>query len=102
MLSVRVSLLQMASALPAHLGTGPWYLTELLIPALLRGKETSADGYARVITTSSSGAYFTPLHWGTFTDTPERKKIPTMVLYFQSKLVWYLSLSLKSVPHLSS
>lgn len=65
---------------------GHWYLTELLIPALLRGRESSPDGHSRVITTSSAGAYFTSLHWGTFDDVPERKKMPTMTLYFQSKL----------------
>ncbi|KAJ3541899.1 hypothetical protein NM688_g6029 [Phlebia brevispora] len=39
---------------------GHWYFTELLMPALFRGKESSPDGHARVITTSSAGAYFGP------------------------------------------
>ncbi|KAI0792827.1 NAD(P)-binding protein [Abortiporus biennis] len=64
---------------------GHWYFTELLMPALFAGKETSPDGYARVITTSSSGAYFDTLHFETFKDGPERKKLGTQSLYFQSK-----------------
>ena len=36
---------------------GHFYFTELLIPVLVAGAKTSPDGHARVITTSSSGAY---------------------------------------------
>lgn len=65
---------------------GPWYFTKLLMPALLRGKTSSPDGHARIITTSSSGAFLSTIHWGTFIDTPKRRKLDTMTLYFQSKL----------------
>ncbi|KAI0796199.1 NAD(P)-binding protein [Abortiporus biennis] len=64
---------------------GHWYFTELLMPALLAGKATSSDGYARVITLSSSGAYIYTLNWDTFKDGPERRKMSTYNLYFQSK-----------------
>lgn len=66
---------------------GHFYLTELLIPALLAGKETSPDGYARVITTSSSASYGFTIDWDTFTDGPARRKLKTQTLYFQSKFV---------------
>ena len=69
---------------------GHWYLTELMMPALLRGKETASDGHARVITTSSSTAYYSPFRWDAFTDTPERRKLHPMTLYMISKLVWML------------
>ncbi|KAH8082451.1 NAD-P-binding protein [Cristinia sonorae] len=65
---------------------GHYYFTELLIPALLAGKETSPDGHARVITTSSSGSYMGPLLWDTFTDGPVRRKTSPDNLYFSSKL----------------
>ncbi|TFK84293.1 NAD(P)-binding protein [Polyporus arcularius HHB13444] len=64
---------------------GHWYLTELLMPALLAGVETSPDHHARVITTSSGGAYFTTLNFDTLTDTPSRKKVTPEMLYYQSK-----------------
>lgn len=66
---------------------GHYYFTELLMPALLAGVKTSPDQHARVITTASSGAYFDTLHWDTFKDTPERKKLSKQNLYFQSKHV---------------
>ncbi|GJE99310.1 NAD(P)-binding protein [Phanerochaete sordida] len=72
-----------------HFGTnviGPWYFTKLLMPALLRGRASSPDQHARVITTSSAGAYMSSLHWDTFTDTPARRKLHPGILYFQSKL----------------
>ncbi|GJE99309.1 NAD(P)-binding protein [Phanerochaete sordida] len=65
---------------------GPWYFAKLLMPALLRGKASSLDGHARIITTSSADAYLSSIHWGTFIDSPARKKLDTMTLYFQSKL----------------
>ena len=66
---------------------GHFYFTELLIPALVAGAKSSPDQHARVVTTSSSGAYFNTLHWETFKDTPERRKLTTEALYFQSKHV---------------
>lgn len=66
---------------------GHFYFTELLMPALLAGKETSLDGHARVVTTSSSGAYFHTLKWDTFVDGPARLQMSTQDLYYQSKFV---------------
>ncbi len=66
---------------------GHWYFAKLLLPALLRGKETSPDHHARIITTSSSVAYFTTLHWDTFKDGPARKALGSQMLYSQSKFV---------------
>ncbi|RDX48783.1 NAD(P)-binding protein [Lentinus brumalis] len=64
---------------------GHWYFTELLMPALLAGVETSPDHHARVITTSSSAAYAQTIKWDTLKDTPARKKQSTEDLYGQSK-----------------
>ena len=66
---------------------GHWYLTELLMPALIAGVETSPDHHARVITTSSSGAYQGTIKWDTLKDTPARRKQSTANLYYQSKFV---------------
>ena len=66
---------------------GHWYLTELLMPALLSGAKTSPDKHARVITTASSGAYLDTLHFETFRDGPARRKMSTEALYYQTKHV---------------
>ena len=66
---------------------GHFYLTELLMPTLRAGAKTAPGGRARVITTSSSGAYLGALDYSTFKDTPERKKMSKECLYYQSKLV---------------
>ena len=66
---------------------GPWYFTELLMPALLAGVQTSPDHHARVVTTSSSGAYLGTIDFDTFKDTPKRRKLNAGDLYAQSKLV---------------
>ncbi|KAI0355004.1 NAD(P)-binding protein [Trametes cingulata] len=65
---------------------GHFYFTELLMPALIAGVSSSPDHHTRVITTSSSGAYFDTLHWDTFKDGPARRKMNSQTLYFQSKL----------------
>ncbi|OBZ71335.1 hypothetical protein A0H81_08860 [Grifola frondosa] len=64
---------------------GHFFFTELLIPALIAGKETSPDHHARVITTSSSGAYMYTINWDTFRDGPARRKLSSQQLYYQSK-----------------
>ncbi len=66
---------------------GHWYFTELLMPALLAGVETSPDRHARVVTTSSSAAYSQTINWDTLKDGPARKKQSTENLYGQSKFV---------------
>ncbi|OCH84298.1 NAD(P)-binding protein [Obba rivulosa] len=73
-----------------QLGTnvlGHWYFTQLLIPALLAGKETSPDGHARIVTTSSSFAYLFTVNWESFRDGPVRRKVGTQMLYAQSKFL---------------
>ncbi|KIP08126.1 hypothetical protein PHLGIDRAFT_70021 [Phlebiopsis gigantea 11061_1 CR5-6] len=66
---------------------GHFFLTELLVLALAAGAKTSPDGHARVVTTSSSGAYFASgLQWETFKAHPNRHKMGPKALYFQSKL----------------
>ncbi|KAI1790007.1 NAD(P)-binding protein [Ganoderma leucocontextum] len=64
---------------------GPFYFTELLMPALLAGVKTSPDHHARIVTTSSIVAYVETLHYETFKDGPERRKMSTQALYHQSK-----------------
>ncbi|KAG8901966.1 hypothetical protein FRB99_004984 [Tulasnella sp. 403] len=65
---------------------GHAHFTLLLIPELLAGAKSSADGKARVVNTSSNGAYLHPkILWDTLTDTTERKNLGSRYLYFQSK-----------------
>ena len=66
---------------------GHFYLTELLMPALVEGVKTSPDNHARVVTTASSAAYLGTLQWDSFKDGPARRKLSTGDLYNQSKLV---------------
>ena len=67
--------------------SGHFLFTQLLLPALLAGKETSADKFARVIWLSSYTAYMGPLRYNTFKDGPARKKAGYGLMYFQSKYV---------------
>ncbi|KAF7789134.1 hypothetical protein EIP86_000069 [Pleurotus ostreatoroseus] len=65
---------------------GPFFFTELLMPALVEGAKSSPDGHARVVTTSSSAAYLGVLHYETMRDNLEaRKKLGSPGLYYQSK-----------------
>ncbi|EKM52468.1 uncharacterized protein PHACADRAFT_260896 [Phanerochaete carnosa HHB-10118-sp] len=67
---------------------GHWYFTELLLPALQAGARSSPDGYARVATTSSSGAHIAkPVDWNTFREHPSRHKLGANSLYAQSKML---------------
>lgn len=63
----------------------PFLLTKLLMPALIAGIRSSYDGKARVVTTSSMGAYFDVIHWNTFRPGPDRDKLSIESLYYQSK-----------------
>ncbi|TFK84291.1 NAD(P)-binding protein [Polyporus arcularius HHB13444] len=65
---------------------GHFYLTELLMPALLAGVVSSPDHHTRVVTTSSSGAYLGHIRWDTLKDSPARRKLRLEQLYYQSKL----------------
>ena len=53
---------------------GHFYFTELLMPALTAGAQSSPDHHARVVTTSSSGAYLGKLEYGTMKDGAARTK----------------------------
>ena len=66
---------------------GHWYFTELLMPALLAGVQTSPDHHARIITTSSSGAYLNTVDFDALKDGPVRRKSNPVSLYAQSKFV---------------
>jgi len=67
---------------------GHFYFTKLLIPALLAGAQSSPDGKARVVNTSSSASLFIgEVDFNTLKDTPARKKRAPEMLYSQSKLV---------------
>ncbi len=65
---------------------GHFLLTQLLLPALLKGKATSGDDHARVVTTSSPYAYVGHIDFDTFKDGPARQNMSTEALYQQSKL----------------
>ncbi|KAG5719733.1 hypothetical protein E4T56_gene18524 [Termitomyces sp. T112] len=64
---------------------GHFYLTKLLLPALLAGAKSSPDGKARVVNTSSSVHLSGSLNFNTFKDSPKRRKTFSISLYSQSK-----------------
>ena len=66
---------------------GHFYFTELLMPALFAGAQTSPDDHARVVTTASMAAYMQTLEYDTFRDGPARRALGTVKLYNQSKHV---------------
>lgn len=66
---------------------GHYYLTMLVMPALLAGTKTSGDGHARVVNTSSSGHMFYGINFNSFRDGSARRKMRSSRLYFQSKTV---------------
>ncbi|CAA7268672.1 unnamed protein product [Cyclocybe aegerita] len=66
---------------------GHFYLTQLLLPALLAAAKTSPDGTARVVNTSAAAVYFTSkVDFNTLKDTRVRRKKGVSNLYAQSKL----------------
>ena len=66
---------------------GHFYLPELLLPALSAGARASTDQHARVVTTSSSGAYMGNIVFDAFRDSDARRAIHPEMMYFMSKLV---------------
>ncbi|KAG8916473.1 hypothetical protein FRC02_003808 [Tulasnella sp. 418] len=69
---------------------GPAHFTLCLIPELIAGAKTSGDGKARVIHTSSNGAYLVGdegVQYDTLRgkDNPNRYKMGTKQLYYQTK-----------------
>ncbi|KJA23089.1 hypothetical protein HYPSUDRAFT_40211 [Hypholoma sublateritium FD-334 SS-4] len=66
---------------------GHFYFTQLLLPVLLAGAQSSADKKARVVNTSSITS--TTVHgidFNTLKDSPARQKLGLAALYSQSKL----------------
>lgn len=67
---------------------GPFFLTKLLMPAILAGKETHPDHHSRIITVSSSASHLCGgIKFDTFKDGPARRKLSPMEHYSQTKLV---------------
>ncbi|KAI0052001.1 NAD-P-binding protein [Auriscalpium vulgare] len=66
---------------------GHFFLTQLLLPALLAATSASpAHEKARVVTTSSSGSFLTnDVFWDSIVDGPARRKRQPYPLYFSSK-----------------
>jgi retinol dehydrogenase 12 len=65
---------------------GHWYLTQLLMPALLVAG--TPEKKARVVDVSSVGAYASKaMNYQSLREGPARRKIYTWDLYAQSKLV---------------
>jgi NAD(P)-dependent dehydrogenase (short-subunit alcohol dehydrogenase family) len=79
---------------------GHFYFTKIIMPALLAGAAQSPDGTARIVNTSSNAHWFGSLDYNTFKDSPARKKMSTMALYAQSKLVSFVCIVL--APFLNS
>ncbi|KAJ7043675.1 hypothetical protein C8F04DRAFT_1072931 [Mycena alexandri] len=72
---------------------GPFYFTKLLLPALLAGAKSSADGKARIVNTSSGMHLMNKLDFKVILDDTKRKKAGSQLLYSLSKfaLVTYSS-----------
>jgi len=64
---------------------GHFYLTNLVMPALLAAAATSPDGTARVVNTASTAHWATGLDYNTFRDSPARRKMNKWMRYSQSK-----------------
>ncbi|KZP18941.1 NAD(P)-binding protein [Athelia psychrophila] len=64
---------------------GPYFLTTLLMPALLAGAKSSADGKARIVTISSVIHQLGRIDFDTLLDGPARIKLGQAGLYIQSK-----------------
>ncbi|KAF8073741.1 hypothetical protein FPV67DRAFT_1479100 [Lyophyllum atratum] len=64
---------------------GHFYLTTLLLPALIAGAKSRPDGKARVLNTSSAAHVMGSLDFNTFKDSPKRRKTFSSTLYSQSK-----------------
>jgi retinol dehydrogenase-12 len=67
---------------------GHYFFTILLLPTLIATAKGSPDGHARVINTSTVGHFFAGgIDWKSLKAGPERDKLTTEALYYQSKLV---------------
>jgi NAD(P)-dependent dehydrogenase (short-subunit alcohol dehydrogenase family) len=66
---------------------GHFYLTKLLLPTLIAGAQSSPDGKARIVNTSSFASRVAgTVDFNTLKDTAVRKKKGTQGMYTQSKL----------------
>ncbi|KJA25648.1 hypothetical protein HYPSUDRAFT_134827 [Hypholoma sublateritium FD-334 SS-4] len=66
---------------------GHFYLTKLLLPALIAGAKSSPDGKSRVVNTASSASLgVTGINFNTLKESPLRKEKGGQFLYGQSKL----------------
>lgn len=67
---------------------GHFYLTKLLLPALIAGAKSSPDGKSRVVNTASSASLaVTGINFNTLKESPLRNEKGGQFLYGQSKLV---------------
>jgi retinol dehydrogenase-12 len=80
---------------------GHFYLTKLVMPALIAAARTSSDGTARVVNTASNAHWVSDLDYNTFRDSPARIKKGTVALYGQSKTVRFVFVASKSSLNLN-
>ncbi|KAF9232099.1 hypothetical protein BU15DRAFT_81612 [Melanogaster broomeanus] len=64
---------------------GHFYFTKLALPVLLSTAKSAPDGIVRVVNSSSSAHWFSPLKFDTWRDGPARRRESTMQMYGQSK-----------------
>ena len=84
-------------AIDTNLNTGHYYFTRLLLPVLLSTAAATAGGKVRIINTSSMGhAFVGHIDYDTLKDGPQRIKLGTHKLYFQSKFVRSLDCQMHS------
>ncbi|KZS99459.1 NAD(P)-binding protein, partial [Laetiporus sulphureus 93-53] len=65
---------------------GHFLFTELLMPALFAGAQSSPDHHARIITTSSGAAMLGHINFNSWKAGTSRQNVSVRFLYFQSKL----------------
>jgi retinol dehydrogenase-12 len=71
---------------------GHFYLTKLLLPALLKGARKSGQCAVRVVNVSSVTNYFpSTIDFATLKDSPARRRLGSRLLYCQSKLVEFFT-----------
>ena len=79
-----------------YLRLGHFYFTKLLLPTLLATAKIAPDGKVRIVNTSSLGHVFcSGIDFNTLKESPARKKKGPQFLYGQSKLVRFLSPTLR-------
>ncbi|TCD68603.1 hypothetical protein EIP91_010394 [Steccherinum ochraceum] len=66
---------------------GHFLFTELLLPALAAGAQSSPDHHSRIVATSSAGAHMATVDFDSLKDGPARRKLSPELLYWQSKFL---------------